>query len=181
MILDSQNTIGLVIDLQERLVPAMNNSNEVLSNSTKLVSGLDILGINCIVSQQYTKGLGETLPEISSIFEEFSYIDKKEFSCFLNKEFRDKLTANSKLTNIIICGVEAHVCVLQSAVDLKRANYNPIVVVDCIDSRRNYDKAYAIERFKQEGICLATYESILFEIVKSAGHEKFRDISKLIK
>ncbi|MFV0482590.1 MAG: isochorismatase family protein [Bacteroidales bacterium] len=181
MILDSQNTIGLVIDLQERIVSAMSNRDEVLANSAKLVSGLNILGIECLVSQQYTKGLGDTLSEISSIFQQFSFIDKKEFSCMQNKEFGEKLKANSGIKNIIICGVEAHVCVLQTAVDLKQADYNPIVVVDCIDSRRSYDKTYAIERFKHEGIHLATYESVLFEIVKTAGHDRFRDISKLIK
>ncbi|MFV0506714.1 MAG: isochorismatase family protein [Bacteroidales bacterium] len=181
MLINSQNTIGLAIDLQERLVPAMSNSNEILTNCVKLLSGLNILSIDCIVSQQYTKGLGNSLPEIRSLFKDFNFIDKTEFSCLMNKEFLKTLTSNSNLTNIIICGVEAHVCVLQSAVDLKRANYNPIIVVDCIASRRDYDKKYAIERFKQEGICLATYESILFEIVKSAKHERFKDISKLIK
>lgn len=180
MRITKENTVGLVIDIQERLFPVMSNKAELLKNCEILVAGLGELNIPTIVSQQYTKGLGETLPEIKAKIENFEYIEKKEFSCFDNAEIGNKLK-ELDAKNIIICGIESHVCVLQTAVDLKAAGLNPIVVMDCVSSRSEANLELAKERFRAEGIMMTSYESILFELTRSAGAPEFRAISKLVK
>lgn len=180
MRITKENTIGLVIDMQERLFPVMNEKENLLKNCQTLVAGLEELKVPLVVSQQYTKGLGETLPEIKSLIADFSYLEKKEFSCCDNEEIAAKLKElNAK--NIILCGIESHVCILQTAVDLKEAGFKPIVVMDCVSSRSEANLELAKERFRFEGIMMTSYESILFELTRSAGDPCFRSISKLVK
>lgn len=180
MRITKENTVGLIIDMQERLFPVMNEKDTLLKNSQVLVEGLAKLSVPLIFSQQYTKGLGETLPEIKTLIPEFSYFEKKEFSCWDNPEISGKLK-NLAAKNIIIGGIESHVCVLQTAVDLKAAGLNPIVVMDCVSSRSQANYELAKERFRAEGIMMTSYESILFELTRSAGAPEFRAISKLVK
>ncbi|MFY9152131.1 MAG: hydrolase [Prolixibacteraceae bacterium] len=175
-----ENTIGLVIDIQERLVPVMEESERFVENSKKLIQGLKILGLPLLVTQQYTKGLGETIEEIRSVIDDFQYIEKRDFSCFDEPVFAEKL-ASSGAINVIICGIESHVCVLQTAIDLKAAGYNPVVVFDCVSSRSFDHVDLAAERFRYEGIMMTSGESILFELTRSAGAPGFKDISKLVK
>ena len=129
-----QNTIGLVIDIQERLVPVMEENEQFVANCIKLIQGMQILGLPILVTQQYTKGLGETIGEIKAVINDFQYIEKKDFSCFDEIVFVEKLKL-SGAKHVITCGIESHVCVLQTAIDLKEAGYNPVVVMDCVSSR----------------------------------------------
>ncbi|WP_346855179.1 hydrolase [uncultured Draconibacterium sp.] len=180
MRITKENTVGLIIDMQERLFPVMNEKEALLKSCQTLVEGLGTLSIPLVVSQHYTKGLGETLPEIKELITDFEYIEKKDFSCWDTPEIADKLN-ELEAKNIIICGIESHVCVLQTAVDLKAAGLNPIVVMDCVSSRSEANKEMAKERFRAEGIMMTSYESILFELTRSAGAPEFRAISKLVK
>lgn len=175
-----ENTIGFVIDIQERLVPVMEDSEQLIENCSKLIQGLQILGLPLLVTQQYTKGLGETVEEIKSVIKDFQFIEKKDFSCFDEPVVAEKL-AQSGALNVIICGIEAHVCVLQTAIDLKAAGYNPVVVFDCVSSRSFDNVDLAAERFRFEGIMMTSFESILFELTRSAGAPEFKEISKLVK
>jgi len=175
-----ENTIGLVIDMQERLVPAMEGQEELLHNAQILINGLQELNIPVIATQQYSKGLGETVEPIRNIIKDFSPIEKKDFSCCDEDSFATELE-KLNATNIIICGIESHVCVLQTAIDLKEAGLNPVVVMDCVSSR-SYDSIdLAAERFRYEGIMMTSYESILFELTRSASAPEFKAISKLVK
>jgi len=174
------NTIGLIIDIQERLFPAMSEKEILLKNCLTLIQGLAELKIPQIVTQQYTNGLGETLEEIKAVIPNFEYVEKRDFSCCDEPIVAEKLIElNAK--NIIICGIESHVCVLQTAVDLKEAGFNPIVVVDCVSSRTKENLELAKERFRYEGIMMTSYESILFELTRSSTAAEFRAISKLVK
>ena len=175
-----ENTIGLVIDIQEKLFHVMAEKDEFLKNCSVLVRGLQVLNIPLLVTQQYTKGLGGTVPEIRYLIPEFEFIEKRAFSCCDEPVFVEKASI-AKRTNIIICGIESHVCVLQTAVDLKDAGYVPVVVTDCISSRNLKDKEMAIGRFRYEGIMMATCESILFELTRTSEAPEFRGISKLVK
>ena len=175
-----ENTIGLVIDIQERLVPVMEESEQLVENCSKLIQGLQILGLPLLVTQQYTKGLGETIDEIKSLIPDFQYIEKKDFSCLDEPVFAEKL-ALSGAKNVIICGIESHVCVLQTALDLKASGYHPVVVFDCVSSRSFDNVDLAAERFRYEGIMMTSMESILFELTRSAGAPGFKEISKLVK
>lgn len=175
-----ENTIGLVIDIQERLVPAMEENEQLIENCSKLIKGLLHLETPVVVTQQYTKGLGDTVAEIKSIIPDFSFIEKTSFSCLDEPVFAERLSL-SGATNVIICGIESHVCVLQTAIDLKDAGYTPVVVMDCLSSRSFDNLDLAAERFRYEGILMTSTESILFELTRNAKDPVFKEISKLVK
>lgn len=180
MRITKENATALFIDFQERLFPAMNEKETLLKNTKILIEGLKILGIPMAFTQQYTKGLGETLEELKTLVPGFGAIEKTDFSCFGAGEYTAFLQQHQSKT-IILCGIEAHVCVMQTAIDLKEYGYSPIVVTDCISSRNAGSKESAIDRFRFENIMTATCESILFELTRSAKDEAFRAISKLVK
>lgn len=180
MRIERENCMGLIIDIQERLFPVMDGKENLLANCTRLIEGLRILGIPMSVTQQYSKGLGNTVNEIGALFPEFTPIEKNTFSCMDEPLFAVHLS-NSGKTNVLICGIESHVCVLQTAVDLKENGYHPIVIADCISSRNPEEKQIALNRFLLEGIRISTTESILFELTRYSGTAEFKAISKIVK
>lgn len=180
MRITKKNTVGLVVDIQERLVPVMAEKESFVKNTKTLVEGLQTLGLPILVSQQYTKGLGKTIDDLSSIIKDFDPIEKRDFSCCDERYILERLKEKGA-RNIIICGIESHVCVLQTAVDFKEAGYNPVVVMDCVSSRSLDHVDLAAERFRYEGIMMASYESILFELTRSSAADEFKAISKLVK
>ncbi|MGV8136262.1 MAG: isochorismatase family protein [Mangrovibacterium sp.] len=175
-----ENTIGLVIDIQEKLVPVMEEQEDLLRNCKILIEGLQELGIPVVVTQQYTKGLGTTVEPIRSVIKDFNPIEKREFSCCDAEAVSDRLS-RIKAQKVIICGIESHVCVLQTAVDLKEAGYIPVVVMDCVSSRSWNSVDLAAERFRHEGIMMTSCESILFELTRSSAAPEFKSISNLVK
>lgn len=173
--------MALIIDLQERLVPVIDRKEELLHNTKILIKGLHALNIPSIVTQQYTKGLGMTIPEIAeAVGGPFDYYDKITFSCAENEEIYTKIKESGK-KNIIVCGVEAHICVLQTVIDLIAEGFNVILVEDCIGSRKENDRRIGIKRAASEGAVLTSYESILFELTRTANTEVFKIISGLVK
>lgn len=176
-----QDTMAFVIDYQEKLIPVMDKRAILIKNTEILIKGLKELHIPIIATQQYTKGLGESIREIKSILgEDVYYLDKITFSVAEDENILKEIKKRN-VKNIIICGIEAHICVLQSVIDLIEMGYHVILVVDCISSRKELDKQYGIERAKIEGAVLTTYEAILFELLRTAKNEKFKSISQLIK
>jgi hypothetical protein len=180
MRITKQHTTGLVIDIQERLFPVMWEKKKFLKNCQILIQGLTRLSLPLIVTQQYTEGLGETVEEIKSVLLEIHHIEKREFSC-CDEPSVDMKLAELQAKNVIICGIESHVCVLQTAIDLKEAGFNPVVVMDCVSSRSPESIELAKERFRFEGIMMASVESILFELTRSSAAPEFKAISKLVK
>jgi nicotinamidase-related amidase len=171
---------SVIVDMQVRLLPHIHNHEKILQNCLTLIDGLQILSVPVIVTQQYTRGLGVTDPAISLKFKEFSHIEKTSFSCCDEPSFMMEISRIAK-RNIIICGIEGHVCVLQTCLDLLEEGFLPVVVEDCISSRRIDDKNTAIRRMRQEGALITTMESILFELTRYAGNEIFKRISALVK
>lgn len=175
-----QNSAALIIDIQERLYPAMWEKEKFLQNSRMLIQGINELSLPILATQQYTKGLGETIPEIQSVLPGVQYIEKRAFSCCDEPSLQLRLT-ELHAQNIIICGIESHVCVLQTAIDLKESGYNPVVVMDCVTSRRPESIELAKERLRYEGIMMTSAEAVLFELTRSSEAAEFRAISKLVK
>jgi nicotinamidase-related amidase len=175
-----ENAAGLVIDIQERLVPVMMEKEQLLKNCRMLIEGLQALGVPVLVTQQYTKGLGMTVPELSAVIQEFSPVEKRDFSCCGEPAVMTEL-ARMNARHVIICGIESHVCVLQTALDLKDAGYIPVVVVDAVSSRFPANLELARERFRHEGILMTSAESLLFELTESSAAPAFKAISKLVK
>lgn len=180
MRIEKKKTIAVMIDIQERLVPVMHEKETLIEHTTKLLKGLAELQVPVLVTEQYPKGLGPTLNELSSLVPEFSPIEKRSFSCYDSPAFLEALE-EVDVPNVLLFGIEAHVCLMQTAVDLKAAGYQPIVVVDCTSSRKWHDQQLALERFKYEGILLSSCESILFELTRSAESVHFRNISQIVK
>lgn len=176
MRIERNETAALVIDYQEKLVPVMHEKKSLIQNSSILLAGLQLLGIPMVITQQYTKGLGTTVKEITDAVGTEEYIDKISFTAFdcVEEKIQDKKF-------IIVCGMEAHICVLQTVVDLIAKGYIPVVVEDCVSSRKASDRKVALKRMRDEGAIVTTYESILFELLKVAGTEESKRIQRLIK
>jgi nicotinamidase-related amidase len=172
--------VALVIDIQEKLFPHIDNHPDIKTNCKILMSGLKVLGIPVVVTEQYPKGLGSTIKDISHLIKDFSPIEKLSFSCCGEKKFIEALHDYGK-RNIIICGIETHVCVLQTVMDLIERGYHPVIIEDCVSSRKPSDRETAIKRMAREGVIITTYESILFELCEVAGTDQFKQISRLLK
>lgn len=180
MRVNAEETAVLVIDYQEKLVPAMNHYPEFVHNSQILLEGIQLLNVPVIMTQQYTRGLGETIPQIRDIDGMPDAFDKITFSCLGEEDVYNALDSLN-VKNIIVCGCEAHICVLQSVIDLISEEYNVYLVSDCIASRHEKDKEAAIARATTEGAFITTYEAILFELLERAGSDTFKAISQLIR
>ena len=141
---------------------------------------MKLLEIPVIVSEQYPKGLGPTLQKVIDVLDAKEAIEKISFSCCGESEFLSHLNQKGK-KQVIICGIEAHVCVLQTVIDLVGLGFTPVVVADCISSRNPDDKRVAVERMRSEGAVITSVESILFELTNVAGTPQFKQISRLVK
>jgi len=175
-----ERTAALVIDVQERLYPFIFENEKLTRNMTTLIEGLKIIGVPIFVTEQYVKGLGPTIEPVANLLGTHPHIEKMTFSCCDEPRVMEGIAVTGK-ENIILAGIESHVCVLQTAIDLKRNGYQPVVVEDCVSSRRENDKRIAIERMRHEGVIITTCESILFELLRYSGTEQFRGISRLVK
>ena len=175
-----EQTQCMLIDLQERLLPAMSSREQCEERALLLAKGLKILDIPMLITQQYTKGLGMSVPGVYEAAGTQDFYDKRTFSCVQDEDIMSELKERGR-KNVLVCGVEAHVCVLQTCIDLKALGYQPILVTDAIASRKESDKAIALQRAVQEGILLTTAESVLFELTVDSRHPKFKEISKLVK
>lgn len=173
-------SVCLVIDIQEKLFPHMQDREQLVLNCEKLIRGLSVLDVPFIVSEQYPKGLGVTIDPVKNLIPNFHPLEKISFSCCGDDKFNSALK-NTGRKNVIICGIEAHVCVLQTVLDLAEQDYKPVVIENCISSRKLNDKLVAVERMRQAGGVISTFESILFELCQRAGTDIFKQISKIIK
>ena len=176
MRIEREHTAAIVVDYQEKLMPVMANKEQLIRNSEILLKGLKILDVPMYITQQYTKGLGTSIKEITDAVEDDTYIDKISFTAY--DAVKDKISSKKY---VIVCGIEAHICVLQTVIDLKAAGFVPVLVADCISSRKESDKQVAIERARQEGAIITTYESLLFELLKVAGTDTSKQIQRLIR
>ena len=175
-----ENTTGLIIDIQERLFPYIHENEKISKNTSILIQGLKVLGVPIVVTQQYTKGLGSTLPELVEVLETGDYLEKVAFSCCDDGGFMDELKGLAR-NFVVIAGIESHVCVLQTTIDLLEKGFQPVVVEDCVSSRSPNDKSIAVQRMRAEGAMITTYESILFELLRYSGTSEFKEISRLVK
>ena len=184
MRIDKAHTIALFVDIQERLVPAMEQSAALIERNVLLLQGLQALEVPALFLRQYPKGLGDIVPELRAAARpDMTPMDKLAFSAMQDEAIAAVFLSwrGQGIKNVIVTGVEAHVCVLQSCVDLVAAGFSPFLAVDCISARRACEKELALRRAEQEGVRLTTAESVLFELCVQAGTEPFKVISKLVR
>ena len=178
-----ENTVLAVVDMQERLLPAIPEARRtsVIRNAAIAIDAAGVLGVPVLVTEQYPKGLGPTVPEIRErLGAAFAPIEKLAFSCGRSPEFKSALQASGR-RDVLICGVEAHVCVLQTVMDLGRDGYRVYVPADGVGSRRDLDWERGLALMETAGATVGTTELFLFQLLERAGTDEFKQISRLVK
>ena len=181
--IDKENSVYLLVDVQTQLFSVMSeiDRQEVEKNTSILVAGMKELGVPVVVTEQYTKGLGVTIGSLQQgLGELYRPLEKLAFSCWGEQPIREKIKGTGK-NQVIISGIETHVCILQTVLDLLAGGYTVHVVADAICSRFSSDRQYALEMMKQMGAVITSTEIVLFQLLKLAGGPQFKAISKLVK
>ena len=174
------DSILVVIDCQTKLMPAINNTDVLEETVAKLAKGIRVLGVPAVVTQQYTKGLGPTTDLICEALGDFGPVEKTTFSAMGCPEFAEAMKAAGR-KNVIMTGTETHICVQQTTLELLDAGYNVYLVQDCVGSRKDNDKDTACQRMAAAGAVVTTYEAVLYELLKGAKAEGFKEISAIVK
>ncbi|MDZ7722836.1 MAG: hydrolase [candidate division KSB1 bacterium] len=179
-LLNPDYSLLLVIDIQEKLFRVMPDSVKIADRAERLLEGCKVLGIPLWYTEQYPKGLGPTIEQLAVHCHDAPRFEKTGFSICMNADLVHALKTSS-FRQIVLVGIETHVCVLQSAFDLKHNGFQVCVVRDAVGSRFDIDHSTALQRMQQEKITVTTSESVLFEWLVKAGTEKFKKLSALIK
>lgn len=164
--------------MQEKLLPVVDNATNIVRRIEKLIAAASELQVECLVTEQYPEKLGSTVPELSQKIN--NTLAKRMFSvreCFAG--FEPLWQAGRR--SVVLCGIETHVCILQSALDLLAAGWEVYVVLDAVGSRHVWDHQTAIERMRQAGAKVVTSEMVMFEWCETSAHPNFRAISQLVK
>jgi nicotinamidase-related amidase len=178
--LTTDNTALVVIDVQEKLMAAMPRRQEIIHGARKLIQSARILGIPTLLTLQYVKGLGPLCSEITEVATDLTGIEKLTFSCCGHETFT-RAVKELRRPRIILCGVESHVCVQQTAIDLMGMDKFVYVCADATCSRRDLDHQTAMERLRDCGAVISTVESVVFEILREAGTDAFKQCLPLWK
>lgn len=172
----------LVVDIQEKLLPPIFNKDELVKNSQLLVRLADILKLPAIVTTQYSKGLGATVPEIASLIAHARPVDKLQFGCFGCNDFRSALKSLPGSRNtVLICGMEAHICVMQTALGALNDGYLVHVASDAIGSRVRWNWDIGIDRMRAAGAVISTTEMMIYELLRSSGSQEFKEMLPFLK
>ena len=181
MFIAPADTALVVIDLHERLVPAMSDFEPCANRIELLLSGARELKLDTIVTEQYPKGLGATLPRFADILPEGTpIIAKTGFSAFEEPAFRTALAARSRKT-LVFCGIESHVCVLQSVLDALERGFEVCLAADAVASRKTADRDLALQAARAAGATVLSSEALLFMMLRDAKNPAFKAVSKLVR
>ncbi len=177
--INEKDCLLLIIDIQEKLVKMINNSL-IINNATKIAKTARILNLPTIITEQYPKGLGNTIEGIKNEITDAKYLEKTNFSALNEFSIEEEITkANKK--QIIILGIETHICVLQTAFDLLKEGYEVFVIKDASASRSEENNNLALQRLIQAGAQILSTEMVIFELLKSSKHSNFKEIQALVK
>ena len=178
--LNSKNTVLVIIDVQGNLARIMQNTDVLLQNLAILIQGARLQDVPIIWMEQLPEKLGRTVDDVSIHLKGLKPIKKDVFSCWKNDEFISKLN-EIKPDNIVLSGIETHICVYQTAMDLLKQNFNVEVVADATSTRLEYNKEIGLEKIRRAGGQITSVETLLFEIQGIARGEEFRGLVKLVK
>jgi nicotinamidase-related amidase len=174
------NTALIIIDMQEKLARVMYQLEKLVDNLQKLIKGIQILNIPIIVTEQYPKGLGATLPEIAQLIPDIQPISKLSFSCLDDDKFVSKFKKLER-KQILVSGIESHVCVYQTVRDLANLGYEVYLVTDTVSSRTLGNREIGLNMMNRLGAVLTSTETVLFELLRVAEGDRFKKISQIIK
>jgi nicotinamidase-related amidase len=176
----TEDTALILVDVQGNLAQSMHNKEGLSENLKRMVKGAQLLGLPILWTEQNPDGLGPTMPEIVELLPNQNPVSKFSFSCCGSEQFMKELKALNR-QNILIVGIEAHVCVYQTAADLVNLNYDVQVVADAVASRTLENKQIGLEKSKEAGAGITSTEIALFELLKIAKGDKFKEIIKIVK
>lgn len=180
-ILEQASSALIVVDMQETFRKAIPAFSEIVSRIAQMIRGCRILNVPVIVTEQYPKGLGRTAEEILfSLPDDFEFVEKTAFSSCGASSFMEKLQA-TQAKQIMLCGIETHICVNQTAHDLMQNGYQVQLLTDCVGSRFEHDKLAALQKLTTSGAISSSVEMALFELLRDSRHEQFKEIQNLIK
>ncbi len=171
----------IVVDLQDRLLAAMANAESIVAAAERMIRAANVLQVPIIVTEQYPNGLGRTCNTIQSAIggTGSTAVEKLRFTGCVEEVVGRLESLNRR--SVIVVGVEAHVCLQQTVLDLLRLGYQPYVCVDAVTSRRAFDREVAIERMRDAGAIMTTTESVIYEMLDRAGTDQFKQILKIVK
>lgn len=178
--LTTDTTVLVVIDVQEKLVPSMHQLDVLIDNQRRLISGMRALEVPMLCTEQNPKGLGKTVPEIAALLEGVETISKNCFGCSDSEPFMQRLK-NLKRKNVLLAGIETHICVYQTALGLIQAGYHVEVVADACSSRRPENMQIGLYKANSAGAEITCVETALFELLKVAEGPRFKEILKIVK
>ena len=180
LLLDRKRTGLLIVDIQEKILAVMAQPERSVENTVKLIKGFQILECPIFVTEQYPEGIGKTVDSIKKVLGNVEIQEKLTFSCCGIENFVRSIRTR-KIDQVVVCGIESHVCVWQTVMDLVHEDFIVVVVRDALSSRKNEDYEAALSRMASQGIGVSTTEMVLFELLEKAGTDEFKKISKLIK
>jgi nicotinamidase-related amidase len=180
MLLDADRSALIVVDVQERLAPVIHEIDHVVHNIGILMQAAARVGVPMLVTEQYPKGLGHSIQAVAALAPARTVVEKIEFSAAENPDFNRRLAAIDR-PQVLVCGIETHVCVLQTVLQLADRTISPFVVRDACGSRRPENAAAAVSRAERHGIEPVTTEMVVFEWMRRADSPVFRELSRLIK
>jgi nicotinamidase-related amidase len=178
--LEIDRSVLVVVDVQGKLAQLAYDKETLFANCVALVKAVKILDIPILWCQQYPKALGETIPELAELLADETPVDKLCFSCAGHPDFSGRLNELDR-EQVILCGIETHVCVHQTAMHLLDADYDVHLIADAVSSRTEQNKTIAMQRMRDEGVSISSTEMALFELLETAEHPNFKEIAKLIK
>ena len=178
--LTPENTILVMIDIQEKLTRAMLDKEALVENAVKMVSGAKILGVPIIRTEQNPNGLGRTVPELEELLGDVEPITKLSFSCCGEPHFMEALQKSGR-KQILIGGIESHVCVYQTVLDLAALGYEVQALADVVSSRTAENRNIGLERCREAGASITSVETALFEMLRAAEGDKFKQMLKVVK
>lgn len=179
MNITADNTLILVIDIQERLLPVLQRPQEMAAACRTLLNGSNLLGVPAIITEQYPKGLGQTVADVRLLLKDAPVFEKTQFSA-LTPEVQAALNEKQP-ENVVLIGCEAHVCVLQTALQLRAQGKQVYIPQECVSSRTAANVANAFAQIQAAGGIIGNIESLLFQMLQDAKHPHFKAISKLIQ
>ena len=180
--LSAERCALVVIDIQEKLLPPIFQKEQLVRNSQLLIRLAGILKIPALMTTQYAKGLGNTVPEIASLLPETSPIDKQLFSCFGSDEFCSMLKRLPGNRNtVLLCGMESHICVMQTALSALREGYIIHVASDAVSSRTEWNWKIGLERMRAAGAVISSTEMMMYELLRSSGNPAFKELLPHLK
>ncbi len=178
--LKKENAIILIVDIQEKLATVMTEKEQVISRCQILVEAAKLFAMPVIVTEQYPKGLGPTVREITEPIESYQPVEKITFDCCAEPAFSGRIDTEER-REIILTGMETHICVLQTCLGLLRKGYTVHVVKDAVCSRTKQNFKTGIEMMRDAGAVITSTETVLFQLLEKAGTDEFRTLSKLVK